>query len=67
MASSAETAAEPESTGTSAQQEEDACQDPGNVFILLKAAESLTSSGVCSSTKRLYHDSEHGGASFILL
>lgn len=33
VVSSAETAAEPESAGTSAQQDEDASQDPGNVLI----------------------------------
>lgn len=43
---SAEMAAEPESAGTSAQQDEDACQDPGNVLILFKAAESLIALGV---------------------
>lgn len=37
MVSSAETAAEPESAGTSAQQDEDASQDPGNVLILIKS------------------------------
>lgn len=38
VVSSGETTAESESAGTSAQQNEDACQDLGNVFILLKAA-----------------------------
>lgn len=37
VVSSAETAAEPESAGTSAQQDEDASQDPGNVLILIEA------------------------------
>lgn len=56
VASSAETAAEPELAGTSAQQDEDACQDAGNIFILSKTAESLISSAVCSRSKIFYHD-----------
>lgn len=56
MVSSAETTAEPESEVMSAQQDENACQNPGNLLILLKPVDS---SQVCACTEILHHVTEN--------